>query len=100
MTAFASFLEKLHAIPDGDGTLLDHSLFLYGAGMSNSNLHYMYDLPALVVAGREFGIRGGRHLLYGDTPRANLHLTLLDKLGLQIERFGDSNGRLELLADV
>ncbi len=100
MTAFASFLEKLHAIPDGDGTLLDHSLFLYGAGMSNSNLHYMYDLPALVVAGREFGIRGGRHLLYGDTPLANLHLTLLDKLGLQIERFGDSNGRLELLADV
>ena len=97
MQQFAYFLGKLQATPDGDGTLLDHSLFFYGAGMSNSNIHYMYDLPALVVAGSDFGIAGGRHLVHKETPLANLQLALIDKLGVPAERFGDSTGRIDLL---
>ena len=100
MQGFASFLAKLQTTPDGDGSLFDHSLFLYGAGMSDSNIHFMYDLPTLVVAGRDFAIGGGRHLQFPKTPLANLQLTLLEKLGLAVERFGDSNGELKLLGDV
>ena len=100
MQLFAEFLGKLQATPDGDGTLLDQTLLFYGAGMSDSNLHYMYDLPALVVGGPNFRIKTGRHLAYGDTPLANLQLTLLDKLGLPVERFGDSTGQLNLLSDL
>ena len=100
MQLFAEFLGKLQATPDGDGTLLDQTLLFYGAGMSDSNLHYMYDLPALVVGGPNFRIKTGRHLAYGETPLANLQLTLLDKLGLPVERFGDSTGQLNLLSDL
>ena len=100
MQLFADFLAKLQATPDGDGTLLDHTLFFYGAGMSDSNLHYMYDLPALVVGGPTFRLKTGRHVVYDDTPLANLQLTLLDRLGLPVERFGDSTGQLNLLSDL
>jgi len=89
---FASFLEKLQSTPDGDGTLLDHSLFLYGAGLSNSNLHTHYDLPLAVVGG---GFKGGRHVVYPkETPMTNLLLTMLDKSGVPAETLGDSTGRL------
>jgi hypothetical protein len=100
MQGFAQFLSRLAATADGDGTLLDRSLFFYGAGMSNSNLHYMYDLPALVVAGRDFAITGGQHHTHTGTPLANLQLTLIEKLGLPMEKFGNSNGELHLLAGV
>jgi hypothetical protein len=100
MQAFAEFLAKIQATPDGDGTLLDGSVFFYGAGMSDSNLHYMYDLPSLVVAGRNIPITGGRHVTYTGKPLANLQLTLIEKLGLPIEQFGDSNGELNLLTGV
>ena len=93
-TLFASFLEKLQATADGDGTLLDHSTFLYGAGLSNPNLHAHYDLPLAVVGGP---VRqdGGRHVVYsGEAPMTNLLLGLLDKVGVRAEKLGDSTGRI------
>jgi hypothetical protein len=97
---FARLVEKLAAISEGDGTLLDHSLFLYGTGISDSNIHYYKDLPIAVVGGRAAGIRGGRYIRYPmDTPLANLHVTLLDRVGVPVEQFGDSTGRLPEIAD-
>jgi hypothetical protein len=94
---FAYFLEKLKAIPDGDGSLLDHSLILYGGGMGDGNLHRHSDLPCL-MAGRLGGaVTTGRHLNYKlDTPMSNLLLTILDKVGVHTEAIGDSTGRLPL----
>ena len=94
-TLFARFLGKLQQTPDGDGTLLDHSLILFGSNMSNSNLHNHFPLPN-VVAGNACGkLGGGRHLRYEDhTPMANLLLTLLDKGGIPMQNIGDSTGEL------
>jgi hypothetical protein len=92
---FAEFVEKLKGTPDGDGSLLDHSLILYGSGMGDGNLHRHDELP-LVTVGRLGGrIRGGRHLVYPEhTPMTNLLLTLLDNVGAHIDTLGDSTGRL------
>jgi len=91
---FAAFLERLRTTPDGDGTLLDHSLFLFGAGLSNPNLHAHYDLPLAVVGGAG-GLRGGRHVVFRqETPMTNLLLSMLDKVGAPAEKLGDSSGRL------
>jgi hypothetical protein len=98
---FAYFLEKLHATPDGDGSLLDHLTIIYGSGMSDSNLHNPQKLPILLVGGGGGQIKGGRHLRYPDaTPLTNLYLTVLTKLGMPVERIGDSTGQLEQLSDV
>ena len=76
VTLFARFLDKLQTTPDGDGTLLDHSLLLYGSNMSNSNVHNHFPLPRLVAGGAAGKLKGGRHLRYDDhTPMANLLLT-------------------------
>ena len=92
---FRGFLEKLQSTPDGDGTLLDRSLLLYGAGLSNPNTHAHTDLPLLVVGGRDSGIAGNRHLMFrSQTPMTNLLLTLLDNVGVRAETLGDSNGRV------
>jgi hypothetical protein len=93
---FAYFLGRLKATPDGDGTLLDHSLVLYGGGMGNGNLHRHTDLPC-VVAGRLGGqFQTGRHLAYPqNTPMTNLLLTILAGSGIPQEKLGDSTGRLE-----
>ena len=100
VSLFAQFLEKLKSTPDGDGSLLDHTVYLYGSGMGNSSLHDHENLPILVAGGAACGIRGGRHIQYKDgTPLANLHLTLLDRVGVQVDRFGDSNGKIEDLID-
>jgi hypothetical protein len=91
---FAGFLQTLQDTPEGDGTLLDHSLFLYGAGLSNPNTHAHVDLPLLVVGGR---LDGGRHLVSkGQVPMTNLLLTLLDKVGVHADTLGDSTGRIEI----
>jgi hypothetical protein len=91
---FGYFLGRLKATPDGDGTLLDHSLYLYGSGMGNPDVHDHIDLPVLVAGG---GIRGGRHLKFEKpVPLANLHLTLLDKAGVRMDSFADSSGEIEL----
>jgi hypothetical protein len=96
---FAHLLEKLRSTQDGDGSLLDHVMIVYGAGMSNSDNHFHHDLPILVAGGGAGQITGGRHLrLPYDTPLANLHLTLIDKMGIPVERFGDSEGKIELLS--
>ena len=95
VTLFASFLEKLKATPDGDGSLLDHVMIMYGAGMSNSNLHSPYNLPVVIMGGGGGQLQSGRHLAYPEqTPLANLHVSLLDKLGVDVDRIGDSTGAL------
>jgi hypothetical protein len=93
---FAEFIAKLAAMPDGQGTLLDHSLFLYGSNMSNSDLHNNYPEPNVLVGGGNGKHRlGGRHLpLAGKTPIANLHLTILQKVGVERDKFGDSTGTI------
>ena len=98
---FSEFIERLQSTPDGDGTLLDHVMIVYGAGMADSNSHGSKNLP-LLLAGGGAG-RGGHHIRYPeDTPLANLHLSLLDRMSVPVESLGHSTGRLPLepLADV
>lgn len=98
---FAYYLEKLKGTADGEGNLLDNTMILYGAGLSNSDRHYHHDLPVLVAGGGGGAIKGGRHIRYADdTPLANLHLTLLEKMGVQIEKIGDSTGKFVELSEV
>jgi hypothetical protein len=93
---FAEFLEKLKSTPDGDGSLLDNTVYLYGSGMGNSSLHDHENLPILVAGGAACGMRGGRHIQYKEgTPLANLHLTLLDRVGVHLDSFGDSKGKID-----
>jgi hypothetical protein len=94
-TVFARFLDKLRNTPDGDGSLLDHSILLYGSNMSDSNLHNADPLPS-VVFGRGYGaLKGGQHLAFAqDTPHANLILTLLARAGVPVESLGNSTGDL------
>lgn len=101
MKLFGYFLQKLQSTPDGDGSLLDHSLIVHGAGMSNSDIHLHHDLPMLLAGGGAGQMKGGSHLKFADdTPLSNLWLSLIDKMGLPVERFGDSNGQIELLSGV
>jgi len=96
---FGWFLEKLKSTPEGDGTLLDHSLFLYGAGLSNPNLHAHYDLPLVLVGSAAGQLKGGRHIVYKqETPMTNLLLSMLAKAGVRPEKLGDSTGQLETLS--
>jgi hypothetical protein len=91
---FAEFLNKLAATPEGNGTLLDQSLFMYGASLSNPNLHAHMDLPLALVGGPA---TGGLHSVHpSDTPMSNLLLTVLDRVGVPTEKIGDSTGPLEL----
>jgi len=95
MEVFKGFLDRLAKTPDGDGTLLDHSILLYGGNMSNSNLHNHVDLPLAVFGGGNGKLKGGRHLRYKeDTPLANLLVTLLDRAGVPTEGIGNSDGIL------
>src|SRR5690349_19877436 len=93
---FAEFVAKLAATPDGEGTLLDHSIFLYGSNMSNSDLHNNYPEPNILVGGGNGRMKmGGQHIALPErTPIANLHLTLLQKVGVEREKFGDSTGTI------
>lgn len=94
---FAWFLDKLRSTPDGDGNLLDHSTFLYGAGLSNPNLHAHIDLALAVVGGDPKKHRGGRHLVFPQgTPMTNLLLAVLDMVGVDAPKLGDSTGRLDV----
>lgn len=98
VSLFAEYLAKLAATKEGDGSLLDHSLLLYGSGMGNPNVHDHTNLPVIVAGGANAGVKGNRHLKYDKTvPLANLHLTLLDKAGVKIDKFGDSSGVIEVL---
>ena len=98
---FAHLVAKLDALPEGDGTMLDSTLFLYGTGISDSNTHFHDDLPIALVGGKNAGIKGGRYIRYpADTPLANLHVSILEKLGVEVEAFGDSTGKLDRLTGV
>lgn len=98
VSLFAEFLEKMQATNDGAGSLLDHSLFLYGSGMGNPNVHDHQKLPVIVAGGAAGGMKGGRHIEFDKpTPLANLHLSLLDKAGVKLEKFGDSSGTIQEL---
>jgi hypothetical protein len=90
---FAVFVKKLASIPDGDGSLLDHSMFLYGSNMSNSDRHNGHPLPTILVGGGNGALKGSQHIeLREPTPLANVHLTILDKLNARQDSFGDSTG--------
>jgi hypothetical protein len=98
---FAYLVKKLSTMPEGDGTMLDYTMFLYGTGISDSNTHFHDDLPIALVGGRAAGIKGGRYIRYPKgTPLSNLHLTLLEKLAVPAEKFGNSSGKVDRLTDV
>ena len=95
---FSYFLDRLGATADGEGTLLDHSLVLFGSGMGNPDVHDHSNLPIVVAGGGAGTIKGGRHIRYAQpAPLANLHMTLLDKAGVRVERFADASGMLSEL---
>jgi Protein of unknown function (DUF1552) len=94
---FAYLLERMRATPDGEGTLLDNSMIMYGSSISDGNLHTHHDLPIVVAGGAAGQIKGNRHVIYPkETPLNNLLLTMLDKAGVQAESLGDSTGKLDL----
>ena len=95
VTMFKYYLEKLRATQDGDGTLLDHIVMMYGAGIADSNSHDPYDIPIVLAGGGNGFVKGGRHIRFKDVPLANLHLTLMDHFGVMMEKFGDSTGRVD-----
>jgi hypothetical protein len=94
---FSYFLERMRSTPDGDGTLLDHMMIVYGGSISDANVHKHEDLPILLMGGGDGRLKGGRHLRYPkDTPVTNLFLALLDNLDVHTESFGDSTGHLSV----
>jgi len=98
---FAHLLDKLRSTKEGDGTLLDHTMIVYGSGLSDGNRHYHHDLPLLFAGGRAAGFHPGRHVRYRkETPMANLFLNMLDGLGVDEDCFGDADGELARLTDV
>jgi len=100
MEQFADFVRKAKAIPEGDGTLLDHSMLVYGSSISDGNNHIHENLP-VVLAGRGDGtLKPGRHVVYPETPMTNLYLTMLEKMGAHTEKLGDSTGQATHLTDV
>ena len=100
VSLFSYFLDRLQATPDGDGTLLDNSMYLLGSGMGNPDVHDHRQLPILVAGGGSGTLKGGRHINYAEpTPMANLLLTMLDKAGIRMDRFADSTGKIDELAE-
>ena len=98
VSLFSEFLQKLDDTPDGDGSLLDHTVYMYGSGIGNPSLHDHQNLPILVAGGAASGMNGGQHIRYKEeTPLANLHLTLLDRVGVHLDSFEDSSGKIEHL---
>jgi hypothetical protein len=96
-TLFANYLGKLRATPDGDGSLLDHMIILYGSGISNSTAHSGDNLPLILVGGGSGQLKGGRHLKYANKPsQGNLLVTLMDKMGVPVEKVGGSTGKLDI----
>lgn len=101
VSLFSEFLQKMKATPDGDGSLLDHTVVLYGSGMGNPSLHDHENLPILVAGGAATGLKGNRHIRYAEgTNLANLHLTLLDRVGIHMDSFMDSTGKVDGLFEL
>jgi hypothetical protein len=96
---FTYYLEKLRNTEDIDGSLLDNMIIMYASAMSDGNEHLLQNLPILLLGGGTGTLMGGRHIRYPeDTPISNLYLTIMDKLGIQADGFGDSTGRVDLAA--
>jgi hypothetical protein len=96
VSLFSEFLQRMQSTPDGNGSLLDHSVYLYGSGMGNPSIHDHENLPILVAGGSSTGLKGGRHIRYEKAANlANLHLTLLDRVGVPLDSFMDSTGKVE-----
>jgi hypothetical protein len=92
---FTGFLERMRSTPDGDGSLLDHSMLLYGSGLGDGNSHSPHRLPVVLVGGGCGQLKGGRHVIAPiDTPMMNFGLSLLDKVSVELQSIGDSTGRL------
>jgi hypothetical protein len=92
---FAEFVDKLSKTPDGEGSLLDHSMLMYGSNMSNSDRHNNYPLPIILVGGARGELKGGQHLQLPEyTTLSNLHLTVLNKAGVEAKSIGDSSGAI------
>jgi hypothetical protein len=96
VSTFAYYLSKLRATADGDGSLLDHMLLIYGAGMGDSNAHSVFNIPILLMGGPDVVGRGGRHITYPGLPASNLLVTVMDKLGLPMEPIGNASGELNV----
>ncbi|MCE2532344.1 MAG: hypothetical protein J4F44_07785, partial [Acidimicrobiia bacterium] len=95
VSLFAYMVDRLAATEDGDGSLLDHTTYMLGSGLGNPNVHDHRNLPIVVASGAGSRIAGGRHVEYAElTPMANLHLTLLDDVGVHLDDFADSTGRV------
>jgi hypothetical protein len=98
VSLFSEYLQKLKNTPEGNGSLLDNVLILYGSGIGDPDVHDHTNLPIIVAGGAAGGMQGNRHIRYKEPiPLANLHLTLLDKVGVQLDSFGDSNGKVDEL---
>jgi hypothetical protein len=98
---FSYLLSKMASTPDGDGTLLDHSMILFGSSISDGNAHTHHDLPLILAGGANGKIKGGRHIRYApETPMNNLLLSMLDMSGAQVDQLGDSTGKLQHLSDL
>ncbi len=100
---FAHLLDRLQSIPDGEGSLLDHSMIVYGSGLSDGMGHVHHDVPTLLVGGGAGKIKGGSHIKYPRLPLSNLHLRILDMLGMPVEdfldnRYSDATGKLDILS--
>ncbi len=95
---FAYLVDKLSKLPEGDSTMLDHTLFVYGTGISDSNTHFHDDLPIALVGGQAAGIKGGRYVRYAKaTPLTNLFVSVLEFMGVNIDKIGDSTGKVDRL---
>ena len=95
---FTYYLEKLRATQDIEGNLLDNMIVMYGSSMSDGNEHLLQNLPVALLGGGSGQLQGGKHLVYpNETPISNLYLTIMDKLGIQEGKFGDSTGKVNLL---
>jgi hypothetical protein len=102
MEQFAYLIKKLKSMQEGDGTVLDHSMVVYGSSMSDPNQHLHVDLPCVVLGRGDGSLKPGRHIVYpnNETPQTNLWLTLLDRMGVRTEKLGDSTGEIEHLTDI
>jgi hypothetical protein len=101
VSLFGYLLERLQSTPDAGGSLLDNTTYLLGSGMGNPDIHDHSNLPIVVASGRNTGLKGGRHIRYAEqVPLANLHLTLMDSLGVHLDSFADNSGRLDELLHV
>ena len=100
MNQFASLIRTLKSMPENDGSVLDHSMIVYGSSMSDPNRHVHEDVPCVLLGRGDGSLKPGRHIVYPETPQTNLWLTLLDRMGIRADQLGDSNGKIEQLTDI